>query len=288
MKLYISKYLSLLLLTAAFFGMQSTSGFADESGDSLGSHCYECSCEPLYPCAIDIQAQGGISPIRWSHPAKSLVVNCGASTCSSTTIQNFKSFFHIPWTIGGQVGYALTCNVRLYAELNYVQAKSRSNNLFFNVLDLTPTGSVAPIFKKYRYYDFYMGARYYTDRRCDWVSFFVGAKLGLIHHHNVAFNNSTALILNFDPVLNTTDTRFFTSGTKVSGGANIGLDFCYCGNLSFVLTAEMVANRGLNATSNLVIVNEDLSNSNNTTSLAIGNIRTEISFPITAGLRYSF
>ena len=76
----------------------------------------------------------------------------------------------------------------------------------------------------------------------------------------------------------------FRSNTVVSGGANFGFDVCFCGNWSFVVTGEVVASCGPRSGGIIPTVATGLTNTN----LVVGNVQTELRFPVTAAVRYSF
>jgi hypothetical protein len=291
MKLLTAYYFSLLLLACAVAGNANATRYENDDQSccksSCFSSCYECGCNPLYCGAWDIQVQAGVDPIIWRNRGPFLVnvinnieVGCTVSTAFDS-VPKFSTFFKTPWTVGGQIGHHWSDNTRVYVEFNYIQAKSKNPIL-------TALNSVVLNFdvQKYRLFDGYVGARYYWDRWCDRVSFFLGGKIGFTHHRKSTFNfRSPDGVVTVNQLND--NTPLFTSHTIVSGGADFGLDICFCGNWSFVITGAVIAACGPRTNFNIVpaqivITDERISN------LFSGGIGTELRFPVTAGIRYSF
>lgn len=296
MKFFTAKYLSMLLLASSL--TTAVVAYVDEyrqegrSNCGLGCNQYECSCNPLYCGALDLQIQGGVDPILWRQRGPFNFVTCAVVAPASPVVSlfdtpKFSTFFRTPWTIGGQIGYAWSDNTRVYAEFDYAQAKAKTT--------ISIPSTVAPVagivynftLSKYKLYDFYVGARYYTNRWCDRYSFFIGGKVGLVHHKAINFSLTASLppavpvaIIPTTPV-----TALFSRNTSVSGGANVGVDVCFCGNWSLVITGEVVASCGPKA--NTPVVTAGVAGGALTAFLP-PSIVTELQFPITAGVRYSF
>ena len=294
MKKLLTAKLSLILLLS-LFGSKANA-WQDDGGsrDSqcCESSCYECGCNPLYCGAWDLQVQGGVNPILWRQRGYVSTVACSAPTGGPVfqlfQIPKFRSIFRIPWIVGGQVGYAWSDNTRLYVEFNYSQALAKGTPSALLVEGtLLPAGSSFNFLNtsKYKIFDAYVGARYYWDRWCDRVSFFFGGKVGLTHNKKVA-SDFQAVVAPAAAVSILTAQEFFRSNTVVSGGANVGFDVCFCGNWSFVVTGEIVASCGPRSVEPFAIPTNTSGFTG--TNLFIGNIQTELRFPVTAAIRYSF
>ncbi len=292
-KLLTAKSLSLLMLLSLFGGKVQAGrnyedGYVSESRDCCFSSCYECGCNPLYCGAWDLQIQGGVQPITWRNRAPyygivpAAVAPAPVVATIFTTGPKFNSLFKTPWIVGGQIGYHWSDNARMYVEFNYSQAKGKTTAFADSLTGLT---SVDFNLSKYKIFDAYVGARYYWDRWCDRVAFFLGAKVGLTHHKGVS---SSALTFNLPspaaPIV-FTDIAFYTSNNVVSGGADFGFDVCFCGNWSFVVTGAVIASCGPRPVAPVDISATPVVGVNN---VFIGGIGSELRFPVTAGIRYSF
>jgi hypothetical protein len=293
-KLLTAKHLSLLMLLSllggnAQAGRNDDDGYRSESRDCGG--CYECGCNPLYCGAWDLQVQGGVVPILWRQRGAitgfSGVTADDHCTAVATTIfdnvPRFRQLFKVPWIVGGQVGYAWSDNTRVYIEFNYMQARGKSD-LVFTGLD---TLSYDLSFAKYKLFDAYAGVRYYWDRWCDRVSFFLGGKVGFTHHKSLSSPLSFSTTTPTTPVV--ASTTLFNRSNMVSGGGNVGFDVCFCGNWSFVITGEVVAACGPAG----ILLNTTAYAPSGTDVtpyyyIAFGGIGTELRFPVTAAIRYSF
>lgn len=274
----------LLLLGSIHQSIQANEYESGYSRDGCCFRSYECSCNPLYCGAWDLQVQAGVAPIKWRHLAAGSLVDCSfAAPLFELPLGSFKSLFRTPWVVGGQIGYHWSENSRVYFEFNYVQAKSKSfappaltaGQSFFCIGDMG----------KYKVFDAYIGARYYTNRCwCDRVAFFIGGQVGLAHHTG---SRADLVAQIFGGAVTTliTDANISVSNTVVSGGANFGFDVCICGNWSFVVTGEVLASCGPRFNNNLIIPVNTVTSA---TNILGGSIGTELRFPITAGIRYSF
>lgn len=246
---------------------------------------YGCSCEPLVPCAWDVQLQAGVAPIIWTHRDLIRALDCSLQPAEPLVnlvqFPRFSKLFKVPWTVGGQIGYALDENIRIYADVNYLQARGKNDVTV--VTDVLPAFGVSSTFifnfHKYRLVDFHLGFRYYFDRWCDLVSLFIGAKAGFTHY------NHTVLDFDFSIPVGSTYTGFeiFQRHTSPSGGLNIGLDFCLGCNWYLALTAEFVASCGPRV--NFDFIPLPLAIFRN---FFFGAVGPEIRFPITLALRYAF
>lgn len=288
-KLLTAKSLSLLMLLSLFGGKaeaRHNDDYVVESRDCCFGGCYECGCNPLYCGAWDLQIHGGVNPITWRNRGDVLGVSCAISATTPVValfeVPKFKTLFKTPWIVGGQIGYHWSDNARVYLEFNYSQAKAKSDVVFSTVL---VPGTLASTlnFTKYKVFDAYVGARYYWDRWCDRVAFFLGAKVGLTHHKSADVNVAAVL----GELSNTfLFANAFRSNNVVSGGADFGFDICFCGNWSFVIQGAVLASCG--PRSGILHVADVVTPTLGVTDLIIGGIGSELRFPVTAGIRYSF
>lgn len=269
--------------------------------NSCQARCYECSCNPLYCGAWSVQFQAGVAPILWHKRGELDILSCTSSPDNpiislASSLPKFSRLYRVPWYIGGKVGYDYTDNMELYFEFDYLQAKRKNNdNSSFSILSLSPAQVLQLTLGKYKLFEGYVGARYYWDRWCDRVAFFLGAKVGFTAHRKT----SLALALNGTPIsvvptpscpgtlVGSTDNNFFSHSTNISGGLNAGFDICFCGNWSLVLTGEFVASCGPRSVTTLVF-GAATAAPLFATGLIIGGIYTELRFPVTAGVRYTF
>ena len=295
MKKLTTKYLSLLLLAAALDGTIQA-GHQDNGyvNDDCCVRQYECGCNPLYCGAWDLQVQAGILPIIWRDRGNFSVIECVNENPLNSLfdIPKFSKFFKLPWTVGFQFGYALSDNARVYLEFDYSQAKGK-NAVSLDNGGMSPFPGIPQITVmfnngKYKLFDTYIGGRYYFDRWCQKVSFFLGAKAGFVHHSRVKFNSSIrrqesneipAIFIPF-----TNDLDLFKRNTVPSVGIDFGFDLCYCGNWSLVLASGVLASCGPSRNSNIILNQSDFGFSN----LLIGSAGIELRFPVTLAVRYSF
>lgn len=290
MKRFYIKYFIAMLLMACTTQVQLKADVAYEDC-CRPTCCYECSCNPLYCGAWDLQVHAGVEPIVWTDRGNISLIQCTSTPAANPInilfeIPKFNKFHKVPWVVGGQIGYHHSDNVRLYVEFDYVQA-SRKNDA------QVETFNAANVFtfnlQKYRLFEAYVGARYYWDRWCDRVSFYLGVKAGLVHHRRSHFTLTRVEPL--PVVVFADDVSLFRSNTLPSGGIDFGFDICFCGCWSLVIGGGVIASCGPDSE------NLNLTSSNGCTvttvvpgvnGLLFGHIGTELRFPVTFGVRYSF
>ena len=210
-----------------------TNAYTDDS-NCCQTSCYECGCNPLYCGAWSLQVQGGVAPIIWKHRGELDLVSCASNDANpifalTSELPKFNKLFKTPWIVGGKVGYDFTDNVEVYVEFNYLQAKQKDvANATFPILNV-PNQTLVFAFHKYKLFDAYAGARYYWDRWCDRVAFFLGGQVGLTAHRHtkadITLNGTPVILL---PTINSaacpragitnSDNNFFRSNTVISGG----------------------------------------------------------------------
>ena len=284
MKLLTREYAFLLLLA----GIVSSpiKAYNEESRQDCYQNNYECACNPLYCGALDIQFHGGVAPILWKSRGSLSTLNCANALPVTTVadIPSFRTFFRTPWIVGGQIGYAWSDNARLYLEFDYIQARANSA-ISIPLSNLLVPATLSPQVGKYSLYSFYIGTRYYWDRWCDRVSIFLGGKLGVTSHRSVSIGAN--LVTPPPGCPSAPSNKLFTRNSNLSAGGNIGFDICMCGNWSFVVTAELVANCGPKSVGN-ILSDTDSFALGFATNLLVGGIETELIFPVTFGIRYNF
>jgi hypothetical protein len=155
----------------------------------------------------------------------------------------------------------------------------------------------------------YLGTRYYCDRWfCNTTSWFFGSKVGVSHHRARCFNfrdnnrhrfndgfdgkrknnnNNMSNRFSRDNRIRRANFDLFDDHTSVSGGVHTGVDVRVWCDFSFVFTAEVVATCGPRGNHNARFFDRPGSRWGSR-HISIGSVGTEVTFPITFGLQYSF
>ncbi len=276
--------------------------------------CQKSDCEPDYDCgcplncgSLNIWLRGGVAPLSWRDRGDFSALSCNslATTFGQDIVPilhplpQFKKFFHLPWIAGGQIGYAFTDCFEFYLEFNY---RSASRRVFTQEGIVIPNDTVTVTLTfndNYRVYDAYIGGRAYWGRYwCDRLAVFFGAKFGLVHHKSICLASPSTITSSSCPAslplqiaAGTATVPFFLRNTRPAAGINAGFDWCLGCGWSFMIMGEIVASCGpkSNGEGNLVIT------SNCTqlpsilpSNLIVGGTGTELYFPVTFGLKYSF
>lgn len=281
MRFLSSKYLSLFLLLT-FYTSNIRADYDSMAEECCRTSCYECSCEPLYCGSWGVQIDGGVRPIIW-HGRGDFFSLVNANGVNGTTIladiPKFHSLYRTPWQIGGQLSYAVTTHINVFAEVNYAQASRKHKSGI-----LVPSTNLFLDLSKYKLVDAYVGVRYYSNRWCDRTAFFIGGQIGLIHHKSVDFLSSLTGVC----CCGFLGQDFFKSRTSIAGGVNFGIDICFRGNWSFVITGAVIASNGPRSVGSIVLSPSDSANLNGATSLILDKVSTELAFPVTFGIKYNF
>ncbi len=180
--------------------------------------------------------------------------------------------------------------------------------------DCCPTGdtlsafaSVQNEYDDYQAYGGYLGSRHFTNRFwCDSTAFWYGFKVGILHRNRV--DATTNIVYNIDSencTQCTEDTTIeqclsraiFCKSNSVSGGLQMGFDYCYNDCLSFQLGFEVVAACGLRGNKNHAIDINTLTCDDNQSvtnclalpsNIIVSNTGAVVNFPIWFGLRWEF
>lgn len=211
-------------------------------------------------------------------------------------LAKFNKTSHVPYIVGGEVGYNVSESGQVFLEAMYRHGNSKVNtftgpNNLLVTEDFTTTD--------HKQITGFIGARYFWGRFwCDIFSPFVGFKFGV--QHTRKFN----CVVGFNKTLAIDTLLYFLKNTTPAGGLQVGFDACLWRGLSFVFTAEVVASGPRRNNCNYVVSSQAAAklfgtaatNSTNPavarasafTNVIFGETGPELYFPITFGLRYSF
>ncbi|MFA6914945.1 MAG: hypothetical protein WC222_00985 [Parachlamydiales bacterium] len=234
-----------------------------------------CPCGPLSEGSFSLLVKGGVNPTHWTSRGKVWLTIPAAvpAVISFNSGPKFKDQYKLPYIVGGEVAYNLSCQGQVFFEANYLHADGKNHG----VVGRLPVGFS---FDDYQAWSWYLGGRYYFSRSwiCDRVSPFVGLKAGFINHKKVRYD------LTVDGVFVENDI-YYHGKSGVSIGAQIGFDIQICDNISAIVSFEAVASGGPRANRNNEL---DPALTGGLTNVNLSEVGTEVSFPITLGLRYTF
>ena len=295
---------------------------------------------PIYCNGFSVQVTGGIAPTLWNKRDCWQFSNSFTSSnfcpvvqlSSLGTLPKFNSIYSLPWDVGFRIAWGLSDRMDIGFDFDYRQARSKGSGsdccgtttLATAQLSFCYTTSLAPAttnsfaftnVSKYKAYAGHVSLRWYTERYwCDSVAFFVGLKVGFVHHKEI--DATVNLYSTVGGVVTASAASpyplaaapLYLSNTTISAGGTVGLDYCFWNRLSFIAQAEFLGQGPLRANHNLggacvpdcnTSSSDDCtttvscvalatSNASATTNLVVPNFNCEIVFPITFGLKYYF
>ncbi len=266
---------------------------------------YECGCNPLYCGTYSGQLHAGVAPIIWTKRGEVDLLSCSTSTENpvfqlAEHFPKFKTLYKLPWTFGGIFAYSWTDNFEVYLEFNYLQATpKRKDNIPFAFIfpNLTPQQELLVRLGKYNLIDAYIGWRYYTNRFCNWISYFTGLKVGVTMHRSsnglLSVNGQSVVLVpatnnNCTSSNTSSNNHFFKKNTVITGGFNLGVDICFCGGWSFVITGEVVASCAPRLPRPAVFTPPLPAPASPFTNIIFTGLGTEFRFPVTFGIKKAF
>jgi hypothetical protein len=277
--------------------------------------CERTDCEPVYDCGcplncgcFNVWLRAGVAYTTWRNRGDFSAVSCNGLAIPGFgqdivpilhPLPQFKRFFHLPWIVGGQVGYAFSDCFEFFVEFNY---RSASRKVFTRTGVTIPNDIVTVVLTfdhNYSVFDAYAGGRFYWGRYwCDRIAIFFGAKFGLVHHRRISLVSPSTITSTECPVstpltivTGNATVPFFLRNTRPAAGVNAGFDWCLGCGWSFMVMGEVVASCGPKTNNNGSIV----ITSNCTelpsilpSNILVGGTGTELYFPVTFGFKYSF
>lgn len=239
--------------------------------------CYDTCAGPLCAGSFSVQLKGGVVPTNYSDRGRIWITNPSLATpvFSLGRVPKFSRLFDTPWTVGLELGYAVSDHAQVFLEGNWQAASGKrfsSDTLLGNFET------------RFRHRDFetwggYLGARYFFNNWFCNLSPFIGFKAGFVRTKKVDFS------FDLDDTF-VTRSSFFHGHTGPSVGAQVGLNYNFCCNWNAVLTFEVVATHAFRNNGNVALPDTGIVGA--PTNISVGDIGYLVSYPITLGVRYDF
>lgn len=290
----------------------------------LQANC--CSSGPLKPCEWSFTFRGGIEPGYYASRSDNDFIDTVAFTevdaigevveietalvlqSSNVRTPRYDSQVQMPWTLIGDLAFAISCNTEIFIDGLYGEARGKSTgyDLVFGAIpsNLDPTFpdvraeetyTVREDYSTFSYVGGNIGLRhYFSSGGCG--SLFIGAKVGARHydplHVEINASNSDGA---FEPISKV----YYSSYNVFSGGLQIGYDIRICDCMHFVVMGELIGNCALRPHKPGYLVSEGETTTvgegvdllqQYVSSVAIPGRRTGtlLTLPITAGVKITF
>lgn len=179
-----------------------------------------------------------------------------------------------PWSLGGEIQYALSNHVEAFGEVTYNHALGKPQNPTFNGILAHET------YTRFKALGFYLGGRYYFPRSCWGSSFFIAVKAGALYYDSRRYHPTVVSPTVFD-----FNKNFYTRSTFVpSAGFQLGFDFLLCDGFSLTVTTEVLFSGPQKYNDNIV----PPTNTFGVTRIIAGQNGSVLSYPISIGIRRTF
>ncbi len=256
----------------------------------------------------------------------------GSPIFAFSNMPKFNDLFKNPgFTVGAEIGYAMSDYAESFLEVNWrrYSGNKHDNNNNSNEALITLTGVPAAMITlgidnlvaggttstsdhRYSAIGGYAGMRRHFGRYwCNRFSVFVGAKVGILHRNRID-TNLVLVQTAGDPIGQTLPTprvspltvavpsvdkvtTLFAHQNTISGGPQVGFNFCFWKAFSFQVTGEFVASGAFKSNRNFVLPPTNFTDPVNTlanqtafTNVIFGETGVEMTFPVTFGLTYEF
>lgn len=240
------------------------------------AYCFDaCNSGPLCCGNFGVLVRGGIAPGLFTDRGTGWLTVPPLTPPVRPTGRAivFGEAFDLPWTVGAELSWNLSCRIQLFLEYAYLQAKGRR---------VIPDPTAENLFSNLRANSGYLGVRYYLDPitrlSCRGpFALYVGFKAGLSWQRPITLGATVNNMFIFEPTV-------FVSQTAVSGGLQIGAEWWFCKCWSLLLQGEFIATQAPRSRGNVpfpVIPGFP----SDFTPARVGLLLT---FPVTLGLRWTF
>ncbi len=303
----------------------------------------ECSPGPLRPCEWSASVRGGVEWMWYPDRRRTDYENdvsvfkttstatydptpdfsdATVNTATAATEQvdtkrvpSFSDQFDLPWTVVGEISYAVSCNTEFFGDFHYGKAngKSRDYRIEYDQFGISENPDIKPAesyfidehYSDLKYFGGTIGARHYFCQICNCAFPFFGVKAGMRHFDPVrAKIHVSRNGVPFDEK----HVSYYDSYNVVHGGFQLGLNF-ECNNcLQFFVMTEILGSCGLkphqkgpkytsssetdsiniSATSDTTPVTQTQEGYNTTFTVPARRTMNILSIPITAGVKLMF
>lgn len=264
----------------------------------------DCYCStPIKQGEWNISIKGGIAPTTWLNRRNEYVVSINQQNTPIVTSKNIGSFednFDMPWTASVEVAYNISDYSQIFVEGSYKSAPNKkSTKKEVDGIKLRERTDDAHDWSGY------FGVRQFfcRDWVCDSVAPYIGFKAGFVNHQKINthfYVGKVAQNQNQNQNQNEAQNKpqivyneigkqvQFQSTTGISAGAFIGLDCALMESLNIQLQIEVIASQPIQGRQNVEFPGSRTLQPGEITNIMAGKINSELTFPITVGLRYSF
>lgn len=272
-----------------------------------GAQCYT---GPLKPCEFSVSVRGGAEYMWYAENVRNDYINSVAIFDGENPLlviqedtqrtSKFEDQFELPWTVVGEIGFALSSCTEVFADFHYGEANGRSSNYSLAYDEISLGEVVVKPAETYRIHEKYsdleylggtLGLRHYFEDFCGCIYPFVGVKAGVRHYDQVRAEIS-AVRNDVELTSQTERVAYYDSHNVVHGGFQVGLDMRFSDCFQVVAMLETLGSCGLKphrAGKQFVYpeINEgeDFASSLNVPSRRTLNV---LSFPVTIGMKLSF
>lgn len=198
---------------------------------------YDCCHEksPYEQGVINISLNGGIAPFIYTVRGNNYTFVRNPTPSNDpfiTRLVKSSQQYHLPWTVGGEIGYMFRDNLELFADFDYSSASTKT----FHFIG-TSDASIDETYSTYHAYAGYLGVRFYMNSCWCSITPFVGGKIGFIHRNSVQGHEFVTFPGGFQL---TTVNTLFNKCTVGSAGFQCGINWDFADGWQVALKGEVL------------------------------------------------
>lgn len=245
---------------------------ADDCCDPCESSC----CEQNFGC-WNLKVKSGVVPSFFTQrkDARLDIPEAGPLLTQKARNAQFHNQFHLPWLIGGEIGYLFTDCDEFFLDADYTYAKGKTYS--YSSVTGTETFDVREKYGSLRQSSVYLGLRHYFYDLCWCIDSYLGVKAGF-QHRDAVHQHAT-----ISSVGSIGKRPYYKNINTYSGGIQAGLSYSFCNCWKADLQVEVLA---AGAMRNAIY--ELNPPRGGVTNVIIGETGTIISIPVTIGISASF
>lgn len=229
-----------------------------------GGYCLSyCNPGPLHPCLWSVAARAGGAVTSYAQREK-IWLTTPQGVISGGDLPHFFDQFHFPWEVDGEIAYNFSNHIQAFLQYQFQQGGGKRHR-----------GETS--WSRYQTHSGYLGSRWVYNGCCTRcygrIAPFVGFKVGLMWREKIRAQ------------IEDRDILFSRAYLNISSGLQAGIEWWMTWYWSLIFQIDGIATQGFRANRNARF---DPPLASGVTNINYPGGAVIFSFPITAGMRFTF